>query len=152
MNFVHRLLAPALALALSFSALAGDRGTPDEAKALLVKAVALVKASGKDKASAQFMDKQGGFIDRDLYVSVIDMSGKTTANGGNPRLVGKDNMKYQDADGKFIVKERIEIAKAKGRGMQEYRSVNPVTKEIESKLVFFEKLDDVVVAVGSFKP
>jgi len=152
MNLAHKLLAAAVAAVLSLSAFAGDRATPDEAKAMLVKAIALVKASGKDKAMLQFMDKQGGFIDRDLYVSVIDMTGKTTANGGNPRLVGKDNIKYQDADGKFIVKERVDIAKAKGRGTQEYRSVNPVTKEIETKLVFFEKMDELIVAVGSFKP
>ncbi|CAN5458625.1 hypothetical protein BH09PSE6_BH09PSE6_03740 [soil metagenome] len=152
MNLIQKLVMPAAALLFSFSAFAADRGTPAEAKAMLVKAVALMKTSGKDKALTQFMDKQGGFIDRDLYVSVIDLSGVTAANGGNPKLVGKDNMNYQDFDGKFIVKERIEIAKAKGQGSQEYRAMNPLTKEVESKLVFFEKMDNSIVAVGSYKP
>ena len=44
---------------------------------------------------------------------MFDLSGKTLAHGANARLVGKDNINMQDANGKFHVKERLDIAKAK---------------------------------------
>jgi signal transduction histidine kinase len=98
------------------------------------------------------MQKPGPFVDRDLYITVFDMSGKTLAHGANARLVGKDNINMQDANGKFHVKERLEIAKAKGKGQQEFAFLNPMTKQIEPKLMYFEVVDGVVVACGSYKP
>ena len=80
------------------------------------------------------------------------MTGKTLAHGANARLVGKDNINMQDANGKYHVKERLEIAKAKGKGQQEFAFLNPMTKQIEPKLMFFEKVEDIVVACGSYKP
>ena len=121
-------------------------------KAMLVKAMAHIKAVGRDKAFADFMTKPGPWVDRDLYITVFDMTGKTLAHGANARLVGKDNINMQDANGKYHVKERLEIAKAKGKGQQEFAFLNPMTKQIEAKLMFFERMDDIVVACGSYKP
>lgn len=147
------LLAAASVLGAALPALAADeRAKPDEAKAMLAKAMAHIKAVGKDKAFADFMTKPGPWIDRDLYITVFDMNGKTLAHGANGRMVGKDNINLQDANGKFHVKERLEIAKAKGRGQQEFAFLNPMTKQIEPKLMFFERMDDIVVACGSYKP
>jgi signal transduction histidine kinase len=152
MKFVRKFFAILLAAAVCAAAHGAEKATPDEAKAMLTKAVAYLKANGKDKALAQFNDKQGGFVDRDLYVTVIDTSGKTLAHPFNPRLIGKSNIEIEDADGKAFYKERVEIAKAKGHGQQEYKVINPVTKAIEPKLAFFERIDDVIVVTGVFKP
>jgi signal transduction histidine kinase len=149
------LLAAAAAACVALSAQAADeRAKPDEAKALLGKAVAHIKAVGRDKAYGDFMAKGSAWIDRDLYITVYDMSGKTLVHGANPRLVGKDNLNLQDANGKFHIKERLEMAKAKGKGkgQQEFAFLNPMTKQIEPKLMFFERLDDVVIACGAYKP
>lgn len=139
-------------LGLPARAAGGDRASPEEAKAMLAKAIALIRAKGKDKALAEFMLKPGPWVDRDLYITVFDMNGKTLAHGANPRLVGKDNINLQDANGKFHVKERLEIARAKGKGQQEFAFLNPMTRQIEQKLMFFERIDDVVVACGAYKP
>jgi len=156
MKFARRqfaLLSAAAALSVALPALAADeRAKPEEARAMLAKAIAHVKSVGKDKALADFMQKPGPFVDRDLYITVFDMSGKTLAHGANARLVGKDNINMQDANGKFHVKERLEIAKAKGKGQQEFAFLNPMTKQIEPKLMYFEVVDGVVVACGSYKP
>jgi len=130
---------------------AEERAKPEEAKAMLAKAIAHIKSAGKDKAFADFMTKPGPFVDRDLYITVFDMSGKTLAHGANARLVGKDNINMQDANGKYHVKERLEIAKAKGKGQQEFAFLNPMTKQIEPKVMFFETVGDIVVACGSYK-
>ncbi len=152
MTFTRRTAAALVCLAFIGGAHAAERGTPDEAKMLLTKAVAYLKANGKDKSIAQFNDKQGPFVDRDLYVSVIDLEGKSLAHAFNPRLIGKSNLEIEDADGKHFFKERIDVAKAKGKGQQEYKVINPVTKAIEQKVAYFEKVDDVVVTTGAFKP
>ena len=47
---------------------AGQYGTPEEAKAMLEKAVAAVKED-KAKALDMFNKGEGGFKDRDLYVA-----------------------------------------------------------------------------------
>ena len=147
------LLTAAVAAAVALPVMAAEeRAKPEEARAMLAKAIAHVKAVGKDKAFADFMQKPGPWVDRDLYITVFDMSGKTLAHGANARLVGKDNINMQDANGKFHVKERLEIARAKGKGQQEFAFLNPMTKQIEPKLMFFEKVDDIVIACGSYKP
>jgi hypothetical protein len=57
-------------------------GSADEAKAMLMKAVAAVKAD-KAKALEMFNKGEGGFRDRDLYVFCNDSTGKIVAQG-NP--------------------------------------------------------------------
>jgi cytochrome c len=141
------------AASLALPAFAADeRAKPEEARAMLAKAMAHIKAVGKEKAFADFMTKPGPWIDRDLYLTIFDMNGKTLAHGANARMVGKDNINLQDANGKYHVKERLEIAKAKGKGQQEFAFLNPMTKQIEPKVMFFERMDDIVVACGSYKP
>src|SRR6202049_81471 len=60
-----------LCVGVSFSAFAqqGQLGTPQEARAMLDKAVAAVKAD-RDLALAMFNKGEGGFRDRDLCVDV----------------------------------------------------------------------------------
>src|SRR5271169_3277663 len=73
--------ASAAVLTLSTAAFAqkAGYGTADEAKAMLVKAVAAVKAD-KTKALDMFDKGEGGFRDRDLYVFCANISdGKTVA-------------------------------------------------------------------------
>jgi hypothetical protein len=66
-----KALLPVLAVigALSFTSAASAQqsGTADQAKALLAKAAAAVKAD-EAGALARFDDPNGGFKDRDLYV------------------------------------------------------------------------------------
>ena len=53
------------------------------------------------------------------------------------------------AQGNFRARQR---AKAKSKGQQEFKFLNPVSKQIEPKLMFFEKVGDLLVACGSYKP
>ncbi|MDP1535042.1 MAG: cache domain-containing protein [Rubrivivax sp.] len=126
------------------------RASMDEAKAMLTKAVGQLKTSGKDKAFVEFMNNKGAFFDRDLRVTVLDLEGKFLVNANNPRVIGKDATNAQDADGAFYIKERMQIAKAKGKGEQRYKFLNPVTKQIENKITYFEQVGDTVVAVGAY--
>lgn len=145
-------MAAVMAVGLVGSTFAQEaRASNAEAKAMLAKAIATLKSSGKEKAYADFMSPQGGFFDRDLRVTVLTLDGKFVTNANNPRMVGKDATAAQDADGKPYIKERLETVKSKAKGEQEYKFLNPVTKQIEHKITFFERVDDVVVAVGAYK-
>jgi signal transduction histidine kinase len=140
-----------MSLLLVSSVFAADKGTPAEAEALVKKAVAFIKANGKDKAFAEFGNPKGQFVDRDLYIFVYDMTGKCVAHGQNPKQVGKDLSELTDPDGKPFVKERIEIAKTKGHGWQDYKFSNPTNKKIEPKRAYVEKYEDLIVGSGAYK-
>lgn len=130
---------------------AGERGTADEAVAMTKKAVAAIAKEGVDNIYAAITAKDARFIDRDLYVIVYDMTGKALAHGANPKLVGKDLIENQDTDGKFYVKERVELAKTKATFWQDYKFTNPTTKKIEPKSTYCEKVAETVVCVGIYK-
>ena len=140
-----------LSLVLGAVSFAADKGTPAEAEALVQKAIAFVKANGKDKAFAEFTNPKGQFVDRDLYIFVYDMNGKVLAHGQNAKMVGKDLLDLTDPSGKPFVKERIEIAKKSGKGWQTYKFSNPTTKKIEDKTAYIEKVADFIIGSGAYK-
>ena len=137
-------------LAVSHVAVAAEFGTTAEAEAMVKKAVAEIKAAGNDKAFAEISNPKGKFIDRDLYVFVYDITGKCVAHGFNQKMIGKDLVEMKDPDGKFYVKERIEIAKSKGKGWQDYKFRNPTTNQIEPKAMYIERVNDLIVGCGVY--
>jgi len=127
------------------------KGTTAEAEALVKKAVACIREQGREKAFAEINNKDGMFTNRDLYVFVYDMNGRGVAHGQNTALIGKDLINAQDPDRKYYVKERIEIAKTKGRGWQDYKFLNPKTNAVEDKTAYIERCDDLIVGAGAYK-
>jgi signal transduction histidine kinase len=108
-NFVIAT-ASAAVLALSTTTFAQQYGTADEAKAMLMKAVAAVKAD-KSKALDMFNKGEGGFLDRDLYVFCTDVRDGKNVAIGNPnakQLVGKDVRTIKDSTGKAFGQELYE--------------------------------------------
>ncbi len=140
-----------VALLLSSTAFAQKRSTPKDAEAWVKKAIAFYKAEGKEKAFAEISNLKGQFVKGDLYIFVYDMKGTCVAHGFNTKFIGKDMTGLKDADGKLFVQERIEIAKTKGKGMQNYKWQNPETKAIEAKTVYIEKIDNYIFGCGAYK-
>jgi cytochrome c len=141
-----------LALVLSFAPLhAADKGTKDEAVAMVKKAIEFIKANGTEKAFEEISNPQGKFVDRDLYVVVYDMNGKCLAHGANVKMVGRDLLDNKDVDGKEFVKERVEIMKKDPTGWQDYKFRNPVSNEIEPKSMYLERYQDFIVGCGVYK-
>jgi len=130
---------------------AAEFGTAAEAEAMVKKAIQFIKTEGKEKAFAEFSNLKGKFVDRDLYVTVYDLNAKCLAHGANPKMIGKDLIDMKDPDGKAFFKERMEIAKTKGKGWQDYKFTNPLSKKIEPKSMYFERFEDIVVACGIYK-
>ena len=133
------------------SAMADDGANKDEAVAMVKKAVAFIKEQGADKAYPEFTGKDAKFIDRDLYVVVYQLDGKVLAHGSNAKFVGKDMSDAQDVDGKLYVKERVEMAAKQPSFWQDYKFVNPVSKKVEPKEMYCEKLENTAVCAGVYK-
>jgi signal transduction histidine kinase len=144
------LAAAALLAAAPAWAKEGNAGK-DDAVAAVKKGVAFIKANGRDKGYAEVSNKQGQFVDRDLYLVVYGLDGTVRAHGANEKMVGKNLIEMKDVDGKPFVKERIDLAQSKGSFWQDYKFTNPVTKKVEPKQSYCEKLDDAVVCGGIYK-
>lgn len=146
MRTVPRIFA---ALVFAFAMVANAGGTKAEAQAFVKQAVADFKAEGT-AVFAKITAKDAKYVKGDLYVMVYDMNGKCVAHGANPKQVGKDLIGLKDPDGKEFVKERVEIAKTKGSGWQEYKFSNPVTKKIEPKIAYLEKQGEYIFLCGAY--
>jgi len=147
------LMAGLLLAAFSTLAFAQQRGTADEAVALTEKAVALIKAQGRDKAFATFNDPTASdYHAKDLYVFSLDFQGQMLAHGANAGLIHKNVFELKDTDGKHFVAEMIATAQTKGKGWVDYKWVDAQTKKIEPKSSYVEKVDDFLVGVGVYKP
>lgn len=151
LNQLKRLLAAAVTgWLVAGSALAADQGTAAEAEAMVKKAVAYIQAKGPEKAYAAFTHGKR-FKDRDLYIIVYDLNGKNLAQGANPKLVGKDLINLKDPDGFPIIAKFVETAKTKGSGWVEgYKFLNPVTKKMEKKAMYLERMGETLVGVGIY--
>ena len=132
-------------------ALAAERGSQEEAKSLLDRAIAHVNEAGTETAYADFSRADGGYVDRDLYVYCFDMEGKALAHGGNPALIGKNLMEMKDPDGVQPVKESIHILASTNAGTLDFKWPNPISKKIEAKSAYIGKAKNDWCGVGYYK-
>lgn len=148
-------LALCAAMITGASFAAPDANTPataDEAVAMVKKGVAYIKANGKDKGFAEITKRDSkDFHDRDLYLAVHQLDGTCVAHGTNEKMVGKNFIEMKDIDGKEYIKERVDFAKAKPTFWTDYKFNNPVSKKIEPKTAYCERLDDYIVCGGVYK-
>ena len=150
-------VASATVLALSPIAFAQQTGgTADEAKAMLMKVVAAVKAD-KAKALDMFNKGEGGFLDRDLYVFCDNLSDAKVVAIGNPnakQLIGVDTRTQKDANGKAFGQELYDAyQKPEGQITEvSYMFVRPgPDKTPVPKVSFATRVGDLGCGVGYYK-
>ena len=143
-------VALVLCLFASLAVAAGEYGTPAEAKTMLEKAVAAVKAD-KAKALAEFTAGTGGFKDRDLYPYCGGPDGNMTAH---PSLVGKSMRDLKDfgTPAKPIGEEIYKSAQEGKISEISYmwpRPGDPEKKPVK-KDAYYTKVGDQICAVGYY--
>lgn len=143
--FASSLLA--MMIGVGGSAHAGEFGSADEAKAMLEKAVAAIKAD-KTKALEMFVKGEGGFKDRDLYPGCGDSAGNFSAH---PSLVGKSLKELKDKTGKALGAEMYNIAQEGKISEVSYMWPRPGTSDPVQKVSFVTKVGDQVCYVGYYK-
>lgn len=122
-------------------------GTPEQAKAMAIRAADLLRKTGPDVAFPEF-NKGTEFHDRDLYVMVYDKTGRCVAHGANPALIGKSLIDLKDTDGTYLIRELVAIEDA---GWVDYKWPHPVTKKIEPKTTYVVTVGEYRVGVGAYK-
>ncbi|MFZ6871046.1 cache domain-containing protein [Undibacterium sp. Di27W] len=152
----------ALALGLSVASFshyvaAAERSNEADAIALMQKAQEYIKKNGLEKAIVEFNKLDSPFnttsdINKkgDLYVFTVDQKGFQAVHGKNPKIVGKTMIDMRDQDGVYLIKEMAEKCYSPaGKGWVPYRWPNPVTKDLEKKKGYVEKVPGQDMCIGT---
>jgi cytochrome c len=152
MRKMKAVVVVVLSLCLMASvAFAQERGTAKEAKALLDKAVALIKSEG-EKAYPKLQDKSGPFVVKDLYVYVFTADNATVkVHPHAAGMVGKSWLTLTDANKVPFVQQIVDGAKKNGKGSVDYSWSDPKTKKVEKKSAYYEKVGNVIAVSGYYK-
>ena len=151
------MIAAALAAVLAFSPTAfaqqpGGHGNADQAKAMLVKAVAAVKAD-KTKALDMFNKGEGGFLDRDLFPFCFNISDGKVVAAQVKQVMGQDVRTFKDAAGRAFGQENYDAAKKQDQITEvSYMFAKPGadTKPVP-KVSFITGIGDLGCGVGYYK-
>ena len=144
------------AIALVGAALAqAQYGTAAEAKAMLEKAVAAVKAD-KAKALDMFNKGEGGFLDRDLYPFCANASDGVLLAVANPNAkqnLGKDVRTLKDANGKAFGQEIFDAGQKPDGQISEvsYEFPRPGDPKPVAKVSYVARVGDIYCGVGYYK-
>ena len=137
------LAAPAIAQQAKF-------GTPAEARAMLDKVIAAVKAD-KAKALDMFNKGDGGFKDRDLQPFCFNKSDGLLTAATNPSLVGKDVRSLKDKTGKAFGEENFKAAVDGKITEVSYLFPRPGETEPVAKISYVTGVGDQGCGVGYYK-
>ena len=127
--------------------------TADEVTALVERAAAHIRSVGQVRGFADITRPDGGFVDGDLYVFCNTADGIVLANGGNPKIVGKNLVGVRDAEGRQPVLDGIRLGLTQGQGWLDYLWPNPQMGRVQRKMTYVLRIDDrTVCGSGYYKP
>jgi hypothetical protein len=139
-------------LAITFSMTsfaAAQSGTAAEAKAMLEKAIAAVKAD-KAKAIDMFNKGEGGFKDRDLYPFCFNLADGIEV-AAPPSVRGKDVRTLKDPTGKAFGEELYKAGQDEKISEVSYMFPRPGETTPVAKTSFVGKAGDLGCGVGYYK-
>jgi hypothetical protein len=139
----------------TFAQQRGQFGTADEAKAMLLKAVAAMKAD-KGKALDMINKGEGGFLDRDLYpfcFNAGDGKAIAAASPNSKQALGQDVRTLRDATGKLYGLELYTAAQKPEGQITEvsYMFPTPGDPKPVAKVSFVTRAAGVGCGVGYYK-
>lgn len=138
-----------LSLVAAGSVLAADKGSPQDAKAMLERAVVAMKAN-EATALAAFSHGGGNFRDRDLYVFCARRDGTVDAHI-DPQQIGRNIKDLYDVDGVAFGQEMMAIA-AEGQIKEvSYMWPEPGSHVPTAKISFVTRVAGQMCGVGYYK-
>lgn len=78
-----------------------------------------------EAAFKAFHDPTGLFIAKDAYIFVLDPNGLELVNPAFPSLEGRNVLDMKDTEGKFLVREMLQVVKTRGAGWVDYMWPKP---------------------------
>jgi signal transduction histidine kinase len=127
------------------------QGTADEAMALTNNAYELLQSVSFEEASRAFHDKNGGFVDRDLYVFVFDRQGIYRVMGADIQRVGTSLFDAPGVDAQQLLDDAWHRCD-QGGGWVEYNIINLATGDVRGKSSYVLPLnDELLVGCGAYR-
>ncbi|NVO05694.1 MAG: cache domain-containing protein [Rhodoferax sp.] len=126
------------------------QGSPEEAVALVERAVAQRRSGSRDSFLRDVTEPARGFFDRDMYVFALDAQGRYLAFGGNPAKVGTRVQDIAGIDGAGLLQTIIDQASYEP-GWVEYDITNPASGQVQTKMSYVLMVDDLYVGCGVYK-
>ena len=159
-NLVH--LALFALLCVPEAVLAIDRSDAKDATSLIEKAQAYIQQNGIEKSILEFNRLDSPFNSKsninpkgDLYLYTLDSKGYQSVHGKNPKIRGKVMLEMRDIDGIPLIANMVKICfqTKEGKGWTRYRWPNPITKEVEPKQGYVERVpgQDLCLGTGIYR-
>jgi methyl-accepting chemotaxis protein len=127
------------------------QGTADEAMAMVMRAQADFKSNGLDKALTNYQRPGSGYVDRDLYIFVLDRDGNYRVHAAQPEQVGVNVSSLKGVDYQQFMHDLWARADA-GGGWVEYNITNPLTGDTRHKISYVMALSsDLAVGCGAYQ-
>ena len=127
------------------------QGTADEAFALTERAFELIQSIGYKEASDVFHDKNGGFVDRDLYVFVFDRQGVYRVMGADRQRIGTSLFDAPGVDAQQLLDDAWQRCE-QGGGWVEYNIINLATGTVKGKSSYVLPLsDELLIGSGAYR-
>ena len=136
----HALVTRASALREAVATMRLRKGSADEALSLVQRAVAHIAAVGRPQAIEDFHKPELGFVDRDLYVFMVNRNGIFSAYGARQEVVGQHVGTVPGLDQSFT--EKIWSAADAGGAWVQYEVANPMTGVVTPKESYVVDLGD----------
>lgn len=136
---------------LSAPALAQERGSAEEARELVTRAIAYYDAQGRDAAFRAFEAADSDFKRKDLYIFVYGPERTIVSHGADPSLVGRPGDSFVDVDGVRFGTMFLDDSVPEGSWM-DYKWQDPVSGEVLQKSSWIVRHDAYVFGAGFYKP
>ena len=144
------VLVTAIGLAVPAAAQQAERGTAEEAQALVARAIDLIERLGPEVGLAALNAQDPRFVDRDLYIFVIGTDGTVIAQTADPSRVGLDASELVDAAGNPYGAWLVERATPEGVWIDYVRN-DPLTGQDEPKSSWVVRHGDYIFGCGIYK-
>jgi cytochrome c len=126
-----------------------QRGTAEEAQALVAKAIALYDATNAETAFAAYNNREGEFVDGDLYIFVYGPDRTVVSHGADVQLIGTPIDTLIDIQGKPFGAAIMDGATEQGV-WTDYTWYNPVNRELHAKSSWIVLHDGYVFGAGIY--
>lgn len=140
------------------SSFAIERSDAQMASALVKNAQAYLQKNGLQKSLVEFNRLDSPFNAKseinpngDLYLYSVDSKGYQAVHGKNPKIRGKVMLEMRDIDGVYVIAALVKIcfSSKEGKGWTKYRWPNPITREVEPKQGYIERVPGLDFCIGT---
>jgi cytochrome c len=131
---------------------AAERGTAQQAQAMVAKAIALFREQGESSFAVMNRGAATGFLEGDLYVFVLETGpgGRTVVQALDNKLVGDVVAGLTDSRGMRFGQEMLARATPEGAWV-DYVRLNPQTGKEEPKSSWVVRFGGYIFGCGIYK-